>query len=156
MLDLRHETPVDQPFVVLVEEAHGALESRFGGHDFHTCPPCTSVMDSTTAWNGEMLRLTMVCRARIIEASARWGRCLLRVPGMGALGVQRDLELHAAGHHRLRADGDLSGGVVRVVMRADDGLHVIRRAGFHDRAGAQPTSSAGWKTIFTLPAMRSR
>ena len=32
------------------------------------------------------------------------------------------------------ADGDLSGGVVRVVMRADDGLHVIRRAGFHDRA----------------------
>ena len=30
-------------------------------------------MDSTTAWNGEMLRLTMVCRARIIEASASMG-----------------------------------------------------------------------------------
>lgn len=38
VLDLRHETPVDQPFVVLVEEAHGALESRFGGHDVPHVP----------------------------------------------------------------------------------------------------------------------
>ena len=46
---------------------------------------------------------------------------LVRIAGMGAGGVQGYMEFHAAGHHRFRADGDLSGRVVRVVVRADGG-----------------------------------
>ena len=138
VLDLRHETPVDQPFVVLVEEAHGALESRFGGHDV----PHVPAMHFGDGQHHGVERRDVAAHDGLQGEDHRGERldgagALLRVPGMGALGVQRDLELHAAGHHRLRADGDLSGGVVRVVMRADDGLHVIRRAGFHDLAGAQ-------------------
>ena len=48
----------------------------------------------------------------------------MRIAGVCAGGVQGYMEFHAAGHHRFGADGDLSGRVVRVVVRADGGRYV--------------------------------
>ena len=50
---------------------------------------------------------------------------LVRVSGVRAVRVERHLEAHASSHHRLDADGDLAGRVVRVVVRADDRVHVV-------------------------------
>ena len=62
----------------------------------------------------------------------------MRVAGVGAFGVQAHVEFHASGHHRLHADGDLAGGVVGVVVGADDGVHVVDGTGFDHIARAAP------------------
>ena len=61
------------------------------------------------------------------------------------------MEFHASGHHRLHADGDLAGGIVGVVVGADDGVHVVDGTGFDHIARAAPGFLGGLEQDLDRP-----
>ena len=91
---------------------------------------------------------------------------LVRVAGMRARSVERDMEFHASGHHGVRADGNLPGRIVGVVVRADDGGDIGQQsrvdhgacagACFFGRLEQQFDGSLDLFAVFGKPECRSQ
>ena len=131
------ESAADQIAIRLVEIAHSPLESGFGGHH-------VPHMAAVHFGNGQHQRVEGrdVAAHDGLQAQNNTGErfdgpgALVRVTGVGALGVEGHAEFHAAGHHRLDADGQLAGRIVGVVVRADNGFDVIHESGVDHGASA--------------------
>ena len=121
-LDLLLEAFLHQFTVGLVEVSYGALEARLVGYDV----PHVAAVHFGDGQHERMERRYVTahdglqCEDHRGERLDRAG-ALVRIAGVCAGGVQGYMEFHAAGHHRFGADGNLSGRVVRVVVRADGG-----------------------------------
>ena len=131
------ESAADQIAIRLVEIAHSPLESGFGGHH-------VPHMAAVHFGNGQHQRVEGrdVAAHDGLQAQNNTGErfdgpgALVRVAGVGALGVEGHAEFHAAGHHRLNADGQLAGRIVGVVVRADNGFDIVHESGVDHGAGA--------------------
>ena len=91
---------------------------------------------------------------------------LVWVPCMRARSVERNVEFHASGHHRVGADGDLPGRIVWIVVRTDDGGNVGQQscvdhgacagACFFGRLEQQFDGSLDLFAVFGKPECRSQ
>ena len=149
------ESAADQIAIRLVEIAHSPLESGFGGHH-------VPHMAAVHFGNGQHQRVEGrdVAAHDGLQAQNNTGErfdgpgALVRVAGVGALGVEGHAEFHAAGHHRLNADGQLAGRIVGVVVRADNGFDIVHESGVDHGAGALAGLLAGLEQDFDRPCER--
>ena len=148
-MDLLFEALLHQLAVGFVEIAYRALEACLVGYDV---PHVASVQfgdgqyermerRDVTAHDG------LQCEDHRGERLDRPGS-LVRIAGVGAGGVQGDVEFHAAGHHRFGSDRDLSRRVVRIVVRADGGGHVGEQACVDHGFGAEAKFLGGLEQQF--------